>query len=198
MTSFLSKVGIRELLSINNKRYSLDNAVNQHRSVMALFPDGLGDSPREAGKILYRYEDAPNEAFIIVRSAIAPSEEHNIKKIEEDFTYFEKGSIVKFRTSLSPVKRVRQKESFYTGEDDLEEWFNNKASDFFEDTNILNIEEKTVYRTSKRSNKNFIKIAQFDGFATVKDSDLLNEALINGIGRNKNYGCGLLTLVRVG
>ncbi len=36
--------------------------------------------------------------------------------------------------------------------------------------------------------------AQFDGILTVQDPDLLREALTQGIGRAKAYGCGLLTL----
>jgi CRISPR system Cascade subunit CasE len=34
----------------------------------------------------------------------------------------------------------------------------------------------------------------FEGTATVRDPEALREALLQGIGRSKNYGCGLLSL----
>lgn len=193
--SYLSKVDIRKLLTVNGRRSRLDNAIDQHRSIMSLFPDGLGESPRSAGKILFRLDQSLNESFVIVRSSITPIESLGIRTIEEDFSHFNNGSIVRFRTNLSPIKRNGIKESFYTGEA-LEEWFIKKVSQFFDEVNILNIDEKSLYRNSSRSNKDFVKMAQFDGFATVKDSSSLQNALIEGIGRNKNYGCGLLTIVK--
>ena len=41
-----------------------------------------------------------------------------------------------------------------------------------------------------------LRQAQFDGTLTVTDVESLQGALINGIGRGKGYGCGLLTLRR--
>lgn len=38
--------------------------------------------------------------------------------------------------------------------------------------------------------------ATLEGALTVTDADLLRDALTNGIGRGKGYGCGLLTLAR--
>ncbi|MBO3724630.1 type I-E CRISPR-associated protein Cas6/Cse3/CasE [Actinomyces bowdenii] len=43
-----------------------------------------------------------------------------------------------------------------------------------------------------------LRQAQFDGVLRVTNPDLLRSALINGIGRGKAYGCGLLTLARSG
>jgi len=42
-----------------------------------------------------------------------------------------------------------------------------------------------------------LRQAQFDGMFTVTDVEALQGALINGIGRGKAYGCGLLTLRRL-
>lgn len=40
--------------------------------------------------------------------------------------------------------------------------------------------------------------AVFEGHAEVVDADLVRGALINGVGRARAYGCGLMTLVSVG
>lgn len=42
-----------------------------------------------------------------------------------------------------------------------------------------------------------LRTAQFDGVLRVTDRDDLRAALVNGIGRGKAYGCGLLTLQRL-
>lgn len=49
--------------------------------------------------------------------------------------------------------------------------------------------------TFDRGNRNVVlSVATFEGVLTVADAGLLRHALINGIGRAKGYGCGLLTL----
>lgn len=40
--------------------------------------------------------------------------------------------------------------------------------------------------------------AQFDGAFEVVDAQLLRAAIVNGVGRAKAYGCGLLTLAPIG
>lgn len=42
-----------------------------------------------------------------------------------------------------------------------------------------------------------LRQAQFDGTLTVTDVAALRDTLVNGIGRGKAYGCGLMTLRRV-
>ena len=39
--------------------------------------------------------------------------------------------------------------------------------------------------------------AQYDGSATIRDVDTVRDAINNGIGRGKPYGCGLLSLVPI-
>ncbi len=46
-------------------------------------------------------------------------------------------------------------------------------------------------------NKVTLRTATFEGELTVTDVDLFKKALVEGIGREKAYGCGLLTIIRV-
>ncbi|MEP9395326.1 type I-E CRISPR-associated protein Cas6/Cse3/CasE [Gordonia sp. VNQ95] len=43
-----------------------------------------------------------------------------------------------------------------------------------------------------------IGFATYEGVLVVSDSDLLRQSLVNGIGRAKAYGCGLMTLAHNG
>jgi len=58
-------------------------------------------------------------------------------------------------------------------------------------------ERRTLsFRREERRPNVQIGTARFDGVLEVTDSDTLRDALANGIGRAKAYGCGLLTLAR--
>ncbi|MDO5738015.1 MAG: type I-E CRISPR-associated protein Cas6/Cse3/CasE [Eubacteriales bacterium] len=66
------------------------------------------------------------------------------------------------------------------------------------------IDEESLEITSDRKlrfkNRNqMISLLQvgFEGLLTVKDEQKLKEALINGVGRGKAFGCGLLTVMTV-
>lgn len=52
---------------------------------------------------------------------------------------------------------------------------------------------------SDRSRKNRVTLrtATYEGELTVTDVDVFREKLMNGIGREKAYGCGLLTIIRI-
>ena len=53
--------------------------------------------------------------------------------------------------------------------------------------------------TSDRSRKNRVTLrtATYEGTLTVTDVDVFREKLVSGIGREKAYGCGLLTIIRI-
>lgn len=43
-----------------------------------------------------------------------------------------------------------------------------------------------------------LAVVRFDGIATVTDAGLARQAVLEGIGRGKSYGCGLLSLAPAG
>lgn len=55
--------------------------------------------------------------------------------------------------------------------------------------------DKILFR--RGDGKVTLGIAVFEGILTITDADTFNDALRNGIGRAKAYGCGLLTLARL-
>lgn len=65
------------------------------------------------------------------------------------------------------------------------------AADAFD---IVHTEWKTFLKASGHTVT--LRVADYEGILTIKDSGLFRNALISGIGRAKAYGCGLLTIVR--
>jgi CRISPR system Cascade subunit CasE len=51
----------------------------------------------------------------------------------------------------------------------------------------------------KRNNKNVVSLlaVSYEGVLEVTDTEMFNSALVNGIGRAKAYGMGLMTVMRV-
>lgn len=68
------------------------------------------------------------------------------------------------------------------------------------DENTTDVIESRWHRFSKSgqgSAKVTFKAATYEGILTVTDVEKLRDALVNGVGRAKAYGCGLLTLASV-
>ena len=56
--------------------------------------------------------------------------------------------------------------------------------------------ERSVEEFRRRDSRVTLSCATFDGVLEVTDSQALRSLLVNGIGRAKAYGCGLMTLSR--
>lgn len=122
-----------------------------------------------------------------------------------------------FRLAANPVRSLRRtkpdgrlsrgKRVPIVGASGLQEWLLQRAT-------ALGVQlQADSFAVTQRRTKDFtrrepegsgtgrrrvvIATAQFDGTLQVTDADLLREALRNGVGSAKAYGCGLLTLAPV-
>lgn len=60
----------------------------------------------------------------------------------------------------------------------------------------VTVTERGVVSFGRAGGRVTLATAQFDGLLVIKDLEAFRSALMNGIGRAKGYGCGLLTIVR--
>lgn len=58
------------------------------------------------------------------------------------------------------------------------------------------LSKRQTFRFKRKDDLVTLGIATFDGLLTVEDPGLLRQALTEGIGRAKAYGCGLMTLAK--
>jgi CRISPR system Cascade subunit CasE len=74
-----------------------------------------------------------------------------------------------------------------------EEWFTNQAEKYGFSAQFAVTERdlKIFYRNNNRVTLNTVT---FEGILRIDNVQLLRSAMIDGIGRGKAYGCGLLTL----
>ena len=112
------------------------------------------------------------------------------------------GKIYRFRLTANPVHNVpteygkRGKVFAHVTLEQQMDWLRSKADKLGFALKEFNISTSEFVKFRKNSRDVTLKLATYDGFLTVKDSDLLIEAMVSGIGRAKAYGAGLLTLTQ--
>lgn len=220
---YLSKIDLD--LTKSGVRGDLGDGHRLHQKVMLGFPDRSqpSDNPknecRKDWQILYRLEGTT----LLVQSGIEPNWDRlpagyipdQIRR-ELDFQTIQAGELLKFRLLANPVKQRtfdRQDEAgqpipktdgsgisqqktlrrLITKEEDQILWLAARL-------NGAKLEECYVASPSKIKLKNkssIIRTVQFDGtLRIINPHDFVN-VLLQGVGRGRSYGCGLLSIAKV-
>lgn len=196
----------------------LNDARRLHKRIMSLFPDGQGSSPRAAMGVLYRVEhDTARGLRILVQSQHAPSGQRLpegygdlaspiiLKGLLEKL---ELGISVNYRITGNPTKRAAghdpKNPNGRLGRGDLvsltgsraEEWWERRAAVAGLQLHSLTARPlPELTSQSDRSQPLTIRAVQFDGTATITDPEAARVAVVDGIGRGRAFGCGLLSVL---
>ena len=189
----------------------------RHRAIMGLFGQIGGSTPRQELGILFRLETPATEApYFLVQSLQYPDRE-TLKKIsgaqckDIELQVPPTGTPVLFRVAVNAVKRtsitdasnkrrtlIKPVELDGIGSPDstISPWIANKLSPALNEVSVLNHRREVLTdpRDKKKPQSMTVQIDTIDGVATVADPSTLEEILTHGIGREKAYGCGLLTV----
>ncbi|MFI6764205.1 type I-E CRISPR-associated protein Cas6/Cse3/CasE [Streptomyces sp. NPDC050355] len=194
-------------------RHDLTNAVSMHRRLMKLFPDGVGPQARRQLGVLFRTEDNDASPVILLQSQVQPDLDrlpsNYGRAATKDFSpllhALRPGLTVRYRITANAVRKPGHTTRAATGAPaaipltgaDADQWWQRQAE---ENSGLhLDLARSTPLDTARGThthNKRPIIHARtrFDGTARIKDPDLLRHRILEGIGRGKAYGCGLLTL----
>ncbi|MFW5420864.1 type I-E CRISPR-associated protein Cas6/Cse3/CasE [Nocardiopsis sp. CNT-189] len=201
------------------------NASHMHRKVMAMFPDGLGDQARRTAGALYRLEPSGPRIQLLVQSGIAPdltgfdqARTVSLLPLLENLT---RGRTVHYRIAANPVKAVPDpadpkkrgtRKALYGAE--AEKWWRRKAEQAGLAPDLVSSQRHdlasdpplTRHKRARhqdpgeegKAKRLFNSGVRFDGTAEITDPDLLLPALLEGIGRGRSYGLGMLSLAPAG
>lgn len=194
--TFLTMVPMRDLIYFSKIGRYRDNALSRHRMIQSIYPSEIGDGSRKKLNLLYRFEKDFQGGRALIRSSVAPASLSQIKTITEKHEYKHNDN-VGFRVVINPIKRNGSKESFLTKTEDIEEYVEKRFFEALKDIHVVSMSSETLWRTNLRSNKNFLKLVQIDAVATVDEEDKFLNFIKNGVGRNKNYGAGLITARKI-
>ena len=206
---YLSRVAIDG----KNRRamQALENPEILHGMVESCFS---GDRSRN----LWRLDELQGNIYLLILSITEPNLQNIIKQIgfpdsEGEIKPYQRlldriddGTVWRFRLAANPVSSIPQpgqqrgKVKAITVAERQREWiarqgekhgFHLKAGQF----DVVQSEWKIFRRQGKTLS---ILTATFEGMLTVTDKELFTLALLEGIGRGKAYGMGLLTVMSNG
>ncbi|MFQ3588661.1 MAG: type I-E CRISPR-associated protein Cas6/Cse3/CasE [Fimbriimonadaceae bacterium] len=183
-----------------------DHPYELHRTVCRAFEDP------EGARILFRADrDRPGEVHVIVQSLVPPdwdrleNNDGYIKDFGEpkliELTGLRKELPLRFRLRCRPSKRIGKlghedqgKRRSLTERDEIFAWLHRKAEE-----SGFKVEEAgfdRIYWCESKGGKDQkpLGAVQFDGVLVVTDPEKLRDAVRKGIGPQKAYGFGLLSL----
>lgn len=210
---YLSRVEINPFRRETIRAFSSPQII--HAAVMASFPS-FGSNP---GRVMWRIDKVGSSTYLIVQSSIKPDFNHIIDQFGRpeserkwdvmDYDTFlsglENGQIWRFRLKVNPTYSLSQADgkrgkivAHVTAEQQIS-WMISKAKkygfDILDETIVLKHRDVKTFDRDKQ--KITLSTATFEGVLQIKDVEAIRHSIINGIGRGKAYGCGLLSLARV-
>ncbi|OIS05295.1 hypothetical protein BHG00_09700 [Corynebacterium ulcerans] len=174
-----------------------------NRLVMGLFGKKKGKSLRSQLKILYRFEEDADS--FLIQSLVPPRLSIPGMGVKEvDITAPPVGTEVEFRFTINPVRRltnqttgkITQRQCSDTPRSGDE--FDSEAMDFAREKLSQFFTPESIeidYRYRRQVQGTILTwLDTVEGLAVVSDPEALQHALIEGVGRSKSFGSGLLTI----
>lgn len=169
----------------------------------------------ERTRKLWRIDQIGKSVYLLLLSQTKPHkisfekyavpESFESKSYQSVLDHVENGKTYYFQLTANPTKSVKnpidkkergQVVPLVSVENQLNYLMERSERNGFYLTNnnftIIERGHRILYRTEKRLN---IASATYQGVLSVKDKDVFRKTLINGVGRNKAYGFGLLTII---
>ena len=190
--------------------------------------DGPASERRKHANILFRIDILNDEPVVMVQSSIAPEMMPigaRSMQVSDRAWEVEAGGTVRFRIAVRAVRRnPRAKTEVIVPAREVEGWFTSRIIESVSGLDILNharydyrhdrraelkakqeakrkVEQEDGQKADKKAEQNspaLIVIDMFDCVAQVADVDAFNRLRVEGLGRSKAYGAGLLTAQRIG
>lgn len=191
-------------------------AIHLHRRLMSLFPDDVGTAARARFGVLFRVEDTPTGAEILMQSTHEPDlgrlptgyGSAVSRPLDPLLNALRAGLTVRFRCVANAIRKpgattralYQLKPIVPLHGAAADEWWQRQAEAAGLKTLRLQSQSlDTVHgqrggRGPKAEQRIRHARTRFDGTATINDPELLRAKITQGIGRGKPYGCGLLSI----
>ncbi|MEV0681700.1 type I-E CRISPR-associated protein Cas6/Cse3/CasE [Actinosynnema sp. NPDC050436] len=192
-------------------RRDLRDVDSLHRTVTDFAcPPGFGPNARQAAGLLYRVEETAAGVLLLVQSKfpvdssrLPPGYGHGgTRDLQAHLARMTPGTGVRYRIVANPTKQVFVRGQRGTvrslSDEEAHAWWQRKATQY-------GLELTTAYmrwsdvrtglrKCGEKSTKITVAVTQFEGTAFIRHPEQVREGILNGIGRAKSYGCGLLSL----
>ncbi|MFG3259081.1 type I-E CRISPR-associated protein Cas6/Cse3/CasE [Streptomyces sp. NPDC048172] len=192
-------------------RRDLASAPALHQTLMRLFPDALGERPRQTAGVLFRLEEQADTYAVLIQSAMEPELDnlpvHYGSALAKPLTpllkQLQEGMTVRYRITANATRRLainsdrgRVGQRLPLHGPEAEAWWQRQATTAglaLHETLSTRLPDAAGTRTADHRRITHAR-TRFDGTATISDPEQTIQHIHDGIGRGKSYGCGLLSL----
>ncbi|MFF9480648.1 type I-E CRISPR-associated protein Cas6/Cse3/CasE [Streptomyces sp. NPDC014733] len=190
-----------------------------HRTLMRLLPPDLGEQARATGGLLFRVDENATGVTILAQTRTPPLVENipadyahtAVKNMTGFLSRLTEGTHVHYRIAANPttqlgtladrqrvqatrkLKHLPPARTVLTGPKADDWWARRATTNGLTLHSILRTNTPSVHVTHKPGRHRHA-ITVFEGDATITDADTLRTGVLNGIGRGRSYGAGLLSL----
>lgn len=213
-------------IALNTQRKSTMIALASPQNIHAAVESSFPPAQEKTGRNLWRIDRVNNALYLLVLSNRKPDFLHIIEQFgwpeaeqkweTKDYSslmeQIKAGQRWQFRLRANPVHSVNQTSGIQTQVSarrgkifahitvqQQEQWLLDRASKhgFSLQKGSFCVMQREVRKFRHNRKQVTLSTATFEGVLKVEDLVLFLQALTNGIGRAKAYGCGLLTIAKV-
>jgi CRISPR system Cascade subunit CasE len=189
-------------------RRDLADVVCLHKRLMSLAPDGIGPDARSLAGLLFRVDHARSGVRILVQTRLEPHTDRlppgyggcESRKLGPLLDGLRPGLPVHYRLTANPVKRGGRGAGPKEGKiiplrgEAADAWWAGRADRCglaLRTATGMPFDDVTGRRAGGQVRH---ALTRYDGIAVVTDPDAARRAVLDGVGRAKSYGAGLLSL----
>ena len=199
---FLSKLSLNPFST--EARRDLSDFYEMKRTLAHAFGEQYEES-----HVLFRIENCDNPQ-ILVQSQIKPNwdylksrdnGQYLLKQVdtkEWEEVDFSEGDVFAFKLRANPTNNMDKKKIGIFDEEKQLEWIKDRRAATHDFKVIqVNITPEDIQKGKKFTGKPIsIYTVVFSGYLQVIDKKKFKDAFLNGIGRSKRFGCGMLSLAK--
>lgn len=208
---YLSRV---EIDSTNRRKLkNLTHLGAYHDWVEKCFPEEIKNHERQ--RHLWRIDDFKGKSYLLLLSSDRPDEEEllrygvdgtvMVRNYDEFMDKLNVGQIMMFKLTANPTHCKDGKVYPHVTVEQQSKWLLDRAkglgfdiikSDGIPSFSVINREWQVLKRKGGRSVK--LSKVTYQGYLKIVDLDLFRSALLKGVGREKAFGMGLMTVIPKG
>jgi len=194
-------------------RRDLADVDRLHKLLMKLLPDDLGSDARALAGLLFRVERRPGATRLLVQTRLEPDLHRlpagyaraDVRPLGPFLDRLTAGTAVHYRLTANAAKRGGRGAGKQEGKiiplrgADADDWWSRRAADCGLALRTL-VGTPLDDVTGERNGGGRVRhaLTRFDGVGVVADADAARRAVLDGVGRAKSYGAGLLSLAPLG
>ena len=132
-----------------------------------------------------------------------PGDSGEIRDYQHVLERLQSGMRYRFRLCANPVYSLKSEDGKrgkvvpHVTVQQQEDWLQKKCGQLGFSIDTAVVLQRSVKKFTRQKKYVTLHTAIYEGVLTIRDAEMFRKTLVQGVGRAKSYGCGLLTLARL-